>query len=229
MIKRILFLFLLAGLSSCVLPDYNPSPSSTPLTTLSLPGTKMVETPDNTNAPDIIATETPQPTISSTNQPIEPSQTPQVHLTPFITYRYALQPGSPRPMINFAHPEEACKWMGVGGQIFDLTGNPVTNLLVKLTGTLNGEAIDLIAMSGGALSLGPGGYEFKISDHPIESNGTLWLSLFDNQGNAISDPMAFNTFAGCDQNFLLVNFTQVIIVENGFLLYLPVLIREDNR
>jgi len=226
MIKRILILFLLSGLFGCVLPDYNPSPSNTPSTTLSLPGTKVVETPSTTIAPEVNTTETSQPSDSSTSQPSEPTQTPHVRLTPFITYRYALQSGSPKPMVNFAHPEEACNWMGVGGQIFDLSGNPATGLIVKLTGTLNGDAIDLLALSGGALYLGPGGYEFKVSDHPIESSGTLWLSLLDNQGNALSDPMAISTYAGCDQNFLLVNFTQVIIVENGFQLYLPELIRE---
>jgi hypothetical protein len=39
---------------------------------------------------------------------------------------YRLQAGTPRFMANFIQPEAGCNWMGVGGQAFNLGGQPVT-------------------------------------------------------------------------------------------------------
>ena len=226
MLKRLLVLCILVGLHGCVLPDNLPSSTNIPSSTTPLTVTEIVETPQNTLVPEDQTSKTPLPTSTATNLPEVATQTPEVRLAPAVIYRYRLQTGSPIAMMNFAHPEEGCEWMGVGGQIFDLSGNPTTNLIVKLTGNLNGVPIDLIALSGGALYLGPGGYEFKLSDHPSESSGALFLTLYDNQGIVISDPIAITTYSSCEQNFILVNFTQVIIIENGFQLYLPSIVRE---
>lgn len=141
--------------------------------------------------------------------------------TPYIELQYRLQPGSPKEMSNFIHPEAECDWMGVGGQIFDLYGHPVTNIIVKLEGTLNGKKLDLISLSGGSLNLGPGGYEFKLADHPKESDKTLQLTLYDAQGNSLSHPVYFSTSESCETNFVLVNFMQMWVIINGQKIMLP--------
>lgn len=204
----ILFFLLSACLSSKALV--------TPLITIS----SKYETPLNqlpTGTPDqngtlanSIQTSVPK---SGNNSPARP--------TPYVELLYRLQPGSPKAMENFAHPEAGCNWMGVGGQVFDIEGNPVLNMIIKLAGTFNDGNIEMISLSGGALYLGPGGYEFKLADQPIESIQTLWLTLFDARGTSLSDPVVFSTFASCDQNFVLINFSQLKVIFNGRILFLP--------
>jgi len=245
--KKCIFGFiLLAGLCGCILPNHSPSPSITQVDGTSFPATSIVETPLVTVEPvstetaegtivvpspsgdptatvfdNSVGTDTPEPTISFPDRPTEIPKATQVLPTPYIIFLYQLQPGTPKPIMNFAHPEAACDWMGVGGQVFDLAGNPVANLIVKLTGDLDGTPLEMIALTGGAIYLGPGGYEFKIADQPIETSGTLWLTLYDNQGKAISESLTFTTYASCDQNFVLINFSQKMIVKNGYKSFLP--------
>lgn len=152
---------------------------------------------------------------------IESSGIAQGFPTPYIELQYRLQPGSPMEMSNFIHQEAGCDWMGVGGQIFDLYGNPVTNLVVNLEGSLDGKKIDLISLTGGTLNLGPGGYEFKLADRPKESDQTLQLTLYDAHGIPLSYPVYFSTSESCEKNFVLVNFMQMWVVINGQKTMLP--------
>jgi hypothetical protein len=236
MIKRIFLIMCFLGFSGCTLPDYiPPAPSETTVGTLIFtPGPVLTRLPEgqgeatatllvdeNTPTPPQLTSIPPTPQDDSTGQP-------EILPTLYIYTRYLLQPGSPTWIVNFVHPEAGCNWMGVGGQVFDLQANAVPNLVVKLTGTLNGEAVELIALTGGALNLGPGGYEFKLSDHPIASTETLWISVFDKDGNTISDPVAFSTYDSCDQNFVIVNFTEAYLIANGHKTFLPFIILESN-
>jgi hypothetical protein len=233
MIKRILLVLLLLGLSGCTLPDYIPpadsgtnagTPAITPGPTL----TQIIDAPTSLPTVPGEVTETlpvdenvPQATSIPATPQGEPTSQPQVIPTPYIYTRYLLQSGSPAWAENFVHPEAGCNWMGLGGQVFNLEGIAVPNLVVKLTGTLNGEVVDLFALTGGALNLGPGGYEFKLSDHPISSTESLWVSIFDKDGNEISNRVAISTYESCDKNFVVVNFTEAYLIENGIKTFLP--------
>jgi hypothetical protein len=233
MIKRIALVLLLLGLSGCTLPDYIPpadtgtnagTPALTPVPTL----TQIIEETTSLPTLPVDVTETlpadgndPQSTGTPAAPREEPTSQPQVVPTPYIYTRYLLQSGSPAWVENFVHPEAGCNWMGLGGQVFNLEGIAVPNLVVKLTGTLNGDIVDLLALTGGALNLGPGGYEFKLSDHPISSTETIWVSIFDQDGNAISNPVAISTYDSCDKNFVVVNFTEAYLIENGLKTFLP--------
>lgn len=228
MIKRFLVVLLILGLCGCLIPAEAPYPVGTKLPDTPS-GSSVVPTKDRTSQPnypidtpqDLEETTTPSllTPIPNTQVADDPND-PVVSPTPYIIKRFELQPGSPKWLTNFIHPEEGCNWMGVGGQIFDVQGTPVANLLVKLSGSLDGENIDMIALTGGALYLGPGGYEFKISDHPIASNEALWISILDQGGNALSDPFTISTYGSCDQNYGVLNFTEKILIVNAFYSYL---------
>jgi hypothetical protein len=235
MIRRLFLVFIFLGLSACVMPDYIPpstldSNNKTPVFT---PGTGITQIADATHSlpekTDGVKTtipvddETPQPTSLPSTPQKKTTNVPEVLPTPYIYSRYLIQSGSPTWVQNFLHPEAGCNWLGVGGQVFDLQGNAVPNLIVKLTGSLNGEIVDLYALTGGTLNLGPGGYEFKLSDHPMTSTEPLSISVFDKDGNAISDQLAISTYDSCDKNLIIVNFSEAYIVGNGLKMFLPLI------
>lgn len=215
--KQFIGLILLVGLSACLSFNAPPVPLMTPDTTNRADETASHNPTPQIGTPDQIGTH--PPIIDGTVQNTEVAL--QSLPTPYIELLYRLQPGSPKSMQNFVHPESGCKSMGIGGQIFDAKGNPVSNIVVKLNGILNDNIVEMISLSGGAIYLGPGGYEFKLADQPMESIRTLWLTLFDDQGNAISEPITFSTFASCEQNFTLINFLQMQVVKNSLRLFLP--------
>jgi hypothetical protein len=61
-------------------------------------------------------------------------------------------------------------------------------------------------LTGSAPALGPAGYVFNLSDHPIASQGTLFIQLRDNQGIPLSERIPITTFDTCDKNLVLVNW-----------------------
>lgn len=231
MFKHICSFFLLLALCGCVIPVSVPSSSSLPPSAdIKITITGLVDTLVPTLANKTVA---PGATVETTEIMAEtvappPSSTVQFRATPFIEYLYKVQPGSPNAIENFAHPESGCNWMGVGGQVFDLTGNPVANLVIKLTGTFEDTTLEMVALTGGALYLGPGGYEFKIADRPLASEETLTLIVFDSQGRILSDPVPIKTYDDCTKNFILVNFLQTIVIENGYQTYLPAVEMEST-
>ena len=95
---------------------------------------------------------------------------------------YVFHNGTPVAIQNFVFPELGCDWMGIGGQAFDQQGEVVTGLIVKVSGTLEGNDVLQFAMTGNAQQLGPGGFGIRLSDRPIASQGTLLFQLFDLNG-----------------------------------------------
>ena len=99
--------------------------------------------------------------------------------------------------------------MGVGGQVFDLDGEPIIGLGVHLEGEVGGLRVELDALSGSAPDLGPAGYVFNVSDRPIASDGTLWIQINDTAGVPLSDQVFLETTESCEENFVLVNWKRV--------------------
>jgi hypothetical protein len=151
-------------------------------------------TPTETETPVPSATLTPSPTLGTTT--ITPTGAP-----------FGLQPGSPVAIPNIANNDQ-CSWMGVGGQVFDLNDAPIVGLAVRIDGTLGGQLVLIDTLTGSAPALGPAGYVFNLSDHPIASPGTLFVQLRDNAGIPLSDRVAVSTFDTCDKNLVLVNWKQ---------------------
>lgn len=157
--------------------------------------------------------------------PIENSPPLAPTLTPRPEPFFVLQPGNPIPLENFLKPDLGCNWMGVGGQIFDLQGLPMTNYLIQIEGELDSGKISLLALTGGTPQLGPGGYLLEIASHPIESSGKLYLQVLDLAGRVLSDKVFITTYSECEKNFILLNFSQTLVNMNNTI-YLPSITRE---
>ena len=116
---------------------------------------------------------------------------------------FVFQPGSPAYLANTVNTA-GCNWMGITGQAFDLLGKPVLGYYVHLEG--GGLTVD--APTGGKPSVGPGGYEIVLSDHPIETTDTYRVQLRNASGQPLSDTYVIPTFGDCRRNWILVNFVQ---------------------
>jgi hypothetical protein len=204
-----IFLMIFINPSSSLNPFPPPTqpvlaPTNTPLPTLRddiLPPTwTPTPTPEATEAP------TPEPTYTLTPVIPQPTDGPQETLEgmPFV-----MQEGNPQYIPNIYHPDAGCSWMGVGGQVIGLNGGPVLYLSIKLGGSLNGEAIELITISGTAPQYGQAGYEFKLSDQPVDSVQNLYVELLDQADLPLSEKYYFDTFNDCEKNLILINFKQM--------------------
>jgi hypothetical protein len=211
-------------------------------TACSLPFT--LTQPRSPNSTEATATRVVVATATLTSQPIEspaPSEEPAVTtsvLLPFVSgqsgpaapapggnHYYIVQVGTPLGTANFIHPEAGCNWAGIGGQVFGLNGEAVTGLVVQVGGVLSGVEFLSLGITGNSPALGEGGYEVKLADHPVATNGTLWVQLFDVHGNPLSHRVFIETFGVCDRNFILLNFTEVQAT-TGVPVYLPMIVKK---
>lgn len=170
-------------------PTWTPTPSRTPA---------LAATP----IPP--ATDTPGPTATPLDFTPEPTATP---------FQFGVQPGSPVAMQNTVN-ELGCNYMGIGGQVFDLTGSPVFNLDLHVTGTLDGKTIDLHSLTGtaGVEAIGPGAYLINLSTRPVASDGELRIKLSATSGAQLAEEIDFDTYDTCSAsdglNFILLNWRQ---------------------
>ena len=170
-----------------------------------------------TPAMDRLIPETPIITIQPESPVAQPTGQPEVFATqiapisPAIDFPpYILQPGTPVYGPNFLQPELGCNWTGIGGQVFSSDGQPVTSgLVVEVDGSLEGETILLLTLVGSATGLGPGGFLIDLRDHVVSSQGQVWLQVFDLNGVPQTDPIYFDTRADCNQNLVIMNFTEL--------------------
>jgi hypothetical protein len=176
------------------------------------------------------ATETPlPPTAEPTDRPTAtpaPTETP-LPAAPTATLVSVVQVDSPTPHANAAYaydlrsapapidatllyPGRGCTWMGVGGQVENLSGRPMTGINVQMYGIVDGRSMNVITLTGTAQKYGEAGYEFTISDEKVfASKGVFWIQLIDQQRNPLSRRVVFDTFDDCARNLVVINFTQV--------------------
>jgi hypothetical protein len=172
-------------------------------------------TPTFTPVPSVTWTPIPSATLLPTPTPItitpSPTSSPLPPTPPTGGYPFEVRKGNPKAIPNIYHPELDCKWMGVGGQVIDMSTAPVIGLIVRLGGELPGITIpeNTMSLTGLALSYGRSGYEFKLADLPISSKGLLWLQLLNQSGGPLSDKIYFDTYDNCDQNLIIIDFVQV--------------------
>jgi hypothetical protein len=121
---------------------------------------------------------------------------------------FILQSGTPVWLENVLHPEAECNWMGVAGQVFDAQSNPITDLVMTVGGTLNGEVVDRVSLTGIAPQYGEGGYEVFLGERPIASRQTLWIQIRDLEGKQLTDKVYFDTIEDCERNLIIMNFVQ---------------------
>lgn len=192
------------------LPARAEMPTITPTPRGVLPSTW---TPGPTKEP----TQTPAPRPTSTPLPSEtpfslftPTSTPTETLT-LSSMPYSVAAGSPVAISSATfHAEAGCNWMGVAGQVLDVSGAPVsTGVVIQLSGVFGGEFIDITSLTGIAPQYGQSGYELTLSDKPVASNNTLWVQLLDQAGAPLSEKIYFETFEDCNRNLVFINFKQV--------------------
>jgi len=177
--------------TSCPAPEVNspifPSPP-----TVSVPSDGVGGEPVGKSVSAASATPIPSPTATA------------VALKP-----YQIQANSPVYLSNFAHQTQACKWAGVAGQVFDLSGAPAKNIVLVVSGKLNGANIYALGMTGTTHLYGSGGYEIVLGSTPVASTATLAMTVYGLDGVALSDSIPFNTVGDCQKNLTLINFKQV--------------------
>lgn len=148
-----------------------------------------IEVPTATMTPS--AADLPESTVTAT---------PPMH--------FVIQDGSPVYWKNFVHIRKGCNWQGVAGQVFDKSGNPLVDYVVKVTGKYGSTKVNLIGLTGTekGIRYGPGGFEIKLGLKPIDSTNRLKIQVFDSAGVAVSDLVRFNTYSSCKKNLVIINF-----------------------
>jgi len=171
-----------------------------------------VETADPTSTPVPPATatlESPEPSVTPVGDEPEntPTPTQEISATPLVpTINYAFQDGSPAALPNFAHPDAACDWMGIAGQVFDSEGHVITGLTIQIGGSDDNDFVQSTALTGQATAYGAGGYEVQISSKPKSTQNTYWIQVLDSGGKTLSDRLFFDTYDDCERNLMLINF-----------------------
>ncbi len=206
-LKGLLPLVLLVGLSACGILG-TPNPSPVPQQTLP---------PVNGETP--VATATAQSQVGV--PPLPPSPTPSpaqasemttlLPETPTPTepvWPYQVQMGTPRRMPNLFHDNGTCQWMGIGGQVLDVNGAPVTEFIaIEVTGQIAGLPINQLTSAGMAPDYGPAGFEITLANQPLGSSGALQIRLYDANLKPLSAPVTFDTAPSCQENLVFINFT----------------------
>jgi hypothetical protein len=179
--------------------------TNTPMVAFTLPAATVkptIQKPSKT--PLTVKTDGPTPFPSKTRLvSITPSLTPTA--TP-ATWIYVPQTGSPKYTKNFAHPESACKWAGIAGQVFGPGGAPQTDVVAVVTGDSNGTPIDLLGLTGASVAYGTGAFEAEFPVGPVRTYETIKIQLFDIEGNELSAPFPFDTYSDCTKNLVVFNF-----------------------
>ncbi|HEY5571569.1 MAG TPA: hypothetical protein VIK64_01025 [Anaerolineales bacterium] len=203
--------------------------------------TPQVILPTRTPAPTILASSPPSPVPLATNTAViapptialaTPVRLPAdpVGAAPSQSSRkYVVQPGSPRWLPNFSHPELGCNYLGIAGQIFDRDGLPAKMLVVEAGGVLQGTDLFALSLSGITQNFGPGGFEIILSDHVIESNDSVWVQVYDLQGLPLSERVFVDTLADCQRNLALVNFVEFSFSEVQTRFFLPAVFNSSQQ
>lgn len=110
---------------------------------------------------------------------------------------------------NFAVPEQGCFWLGVAGQVFDPAGNPLENYVLVIEGSLKGEPVEGVGLTGTTDAYGLNGYEIVLAYLPVNSAQTLSIVLYDLNGVQLTNAVRFNTYADCTRNLVRIDFEKV--------------------
>jgi len=122
--------------------------------------------------------------------------TPTLALFPF-----AIQDGTPEFTQN-SEENGGCEFMGLVGQVFDLTGQPVDGIAV----VAKGENFETLYLTQFSTAYGPGSYQIELNTAPIEAE--FEVQLWSVAGQALSDTYVVRTRETCEENLIFVNFVQ---------------------
>ncbi len=209
-------------LSLFIMIFVNPQSGLNPFPPPTVPAMLVLPTSTSTTLNELPPTWTPtvtgEPTSTSTPRPTSTvTVTPTVFVLPSATITPTPTATKPPEYLLLSGVEygrardfngRGCDWMGVGGNIVDLDGNPVQGLTVVLGGEYETKPINRSTISGTAPAYGEGGYEFTIADEPNNSKESLFIELFTPGGLSVSAQYFFRTYDDCDMNLIRLNFQQ---------------------
>ena len=157
-------------------------------------------------------TSTPTKTLPNTSTPTAtPTTKPTATRTP-TPMPYAVQQSNPYYLANFARPDQGCNWLGVAGQIFDSKGQVQKEIIIRAGGKIAGSpVIEDMAMPLSEpkvdLAYGPGGFEITLANQTKSTNKEAWIQLYNLAGSPLSEKIYLVTFADCQKNLILMNFS----------------------
>jgi hypothetical protein len=184
-----------------------PTPTITPLMPDATwtPSPTLLPSPTRTGAP----TWTPVPTntafVLNTGSGYKPPRTATPSRTPKAT---TMPVTTTISYLNSTiyHPDAGCDWFGVAGQAVDKNNAPIMYLTLHLGGSLHGQTVDFLSLTGTAPDYGVAGFEFNLGTEPTASSGTLWIQVLDQSGQALTDRVYFDTVNSCEKNLILFRF-----------------------
>ena len=88
----------------------------------------------------------------------------------------------------------------------DVNNSPIIGIVVRLTGTLSGNRIELTTLSGVSPGYGKAGYEFVLGNVPVASSREMYVQLLDQAGLPLSEKVFLATSTDCEKNLILVRF-----------------------
>lgn len=200
--------------------SFNPFPPPTPFPTSDtlIPTNTPVPLPATPTNPPELPSEVPGTT--------EPPPTPDdgtliatlglPSQTPFTTAEVTpptQQPTSGPHYIVSGHPTftthiNGCGGAYIAGNVTDINGSPKLFLTIRIGGTLNSVPVSDETLSSYAPQYSESGWEFKIADAPVKTAGSIFIQLFTQQGDALTELIIINTSDICTENVTLVNFVQ---------------------
>jgi hypothetical protein len=174
------------------IPTETPLPTATPVPPTITPSPTITNTLIPTLTPALTDTPVPAPTLDFTPQPTVPPPSP---------FPFDVRENQVIFTSNFANAA-GCAWQGIGGQVFDINGQPLTQIRVHVFGS----GVDAFAVSGSNTLYGPSGWEIPVSNF-INTN-TYIVELQTATGTIISPQVQVTFTSDCTRNLALVNFQQ---------------------
>jgi hypothetical protein len=197
------------------IPTEIPTITRTPLPATFTP--TFTPTPTVTFTPTIAPTLSPTTTITFTptiTTTVFPTETFTVSPTPTATL--GTPATSPPPFlfdtqgaaqfVQNTFNSAGCAWQGIGGQVFNLSGQSYNNpLVVRVFG--GGLPVDQTARTGDNTSYGASGFEVQVANGI--TTATYFVQLESEFGTAVSDRIEVRFPGDCSGNVALINFQQL--------------------
>ena len=207
--------------SRTLVPTWTPTPSETPTPTitLTLPPTVPTGTPvpptgtpvppsvtpiPPTAAPSSTITDTPTTTLTPSNTPPATATPTPTGPTPTVPspFPFALRGNQIAFTNNFANTA-GCQWQGMGGAVFDLSGQPFPGLRVHVFGP----STDLYTATGTNSLYGQGsGWELAVTN--AVNNQVYFVELQSQEGTVLSQTVQVPFPGSCQGNLAVINFEQ---------------------
>lgn len=189
-------------------PTITLTPSTTPTATITpLPPTP---TPSHTPEPSPSATITPSPTATALLEGVAmPTLATTLDSEGNFDSSSFLDPLAPFPFVARAVRYEAnandqgCQWASLAGNISGITGEPILDMAVEVSGT----DFQFVRFSGSDSNFGASGFEVLLGSVPERDEYAV--RLIGPIGIPVSDYVTIATDNTCNTNVVVVEFVQV--------------------